>query len=148
MNQRKVSSPTFLSMIVPEKSCILRHYHYCGEETIICININSQRLPWWLRGKEATWQCWRHGFDPWVRKVPWRRKGQLTQILVWEIPRSEEEEGLSSMGSQKSWTWLSDLAATINFQKEKKKQFVKIKMWGFFCIPTVHIFKYFMLLYI
>ena len=29
-------------------------------------------------------------------------------ILAWEIPRTEKPGGLQSMGSQKSWTWLSD----------------------------------------
>ena len=24
----------------------------------------------------------RHGFDPWVRKIPWKRKWQLTPILL------------------------------------------------------------------
>ena len=34
----------------------------------------SHRLSWWLIGKESFCQCRRHGFDPWVRKIPWRRK--------------------------------------------------------------------------
>ena len=29
-------------------------------------------------------------------------------ILAWEIPLTEETDGLLSMGSQKSWTLLSD----------------------------------------
>ena len=35
-------------------------------------------LPGWLSGKESTCQCGRYGFDPWVRKIPWRRKRQPT----------------------------------------------------------------------
>ena len=31
-----------------------------------------------------------------------------SSILVWEIPRIEDTGRLPSMGSQKSWTWLSD----------------------------------------
>ena len=31
-------------------------------------------LPWWLSGKESACQCRRCGFDPWVGKIPWRRK--------------------------------------------------------------------------
>ena len=27
-------------------------------------------LPWWLSGKESTWKCRRHGFDPWSGKIP------------------------------------------------------------------------------
>ena len=31
-----------------------------------------------------------------------------SNIVAWEIPWTEEPGGLQSMGSQKSWTWLSD----------------------------------------
>ena len=31
-----------------------------------------------------------------------------SSILTWEIPGTEEPGGLQSMGSQKSWTRLSD----------------------------------------
>ena len=31
-----------------------------------------------------------------------------SSILAWEIPRAEELGRLQSMGSQKSWTWLSN----------------------------------------
>ena len=41
-------------------------------------------------------------FDPWLRKIPWRRKW-LTHpsILAWEIPWTEEPGGLQSVGSQR-----------------------------------------------
>ena len=41
-------------------------------------------------------------FDPWVRKVHWRR-GQATHssILDWRIPWTEEPSGLQSIGSQR-----------------------------------------------
>ena len=38
-------------------------------------------LPRWLSGKESTCQCKRHerhGFDPWVQKIPSRREWQPT----------------------------------------------------------------------
>ena len=41
-------------------------------------------LPRWLSGKESTRQrrsCRRPGFDPWVRKIPWRRKWQSTPVF-------------------------------------------------------------------
>ena len=44
-------------------------------------------LPWWLTGKEFACQCWRHGFDPWVGKIPWRRKWQLLQYSCLGNPR-------------------------------------------------------------
>ena len=31
-------------------------------------------LPWWLSFKESACQCRRLEFDPWVGKIPWRRK--------------------------------------------------------------------------
>ena len=36
----------------------------------------------WLGGKESTCQCRRHGFHLWVRKIPWRRKWQLTPTFL------------------------------------------------------------------
>ena len=39
-------------------------------------------LPWWLSDKESTRQCRRHGFHPWVRKIPWRRKWHPTPVLL------------------------------------------------------------------
>ena len=32
--------------------------------------------PWWLRGWRHCLQCGRPELDPWVRKIPWRRKWQ------------------------------------------------------------------------
>ena len=35
--------------------------------------------------KESPYQrkrCKRHGFDPWVKKIPWRREWQPTPILL------------------------------------------------------------------
>ena len=41
-------------------------------------------------------------FDPWVRKMPWRRKWQPTTVfLPREIPWTEEPGRLQSMGSQR-----------------------------------------------
>ena len=39
-------------------------------------------LPWWLSGKQFTCQCRRHRFDPWVRKMPWRRKWPHTPVFL------------------------------------------------------------------
>ena len=42
------------------------------------------RLPGGASGKEPAYQCRRHkrhGFDPWVRKIPWRRTWQLTPVF-------------------------------------------------------------------
>ena len=42
-------------------------------------------LPRWLRGKESTCQCKRHrrlGSDPWVGKIPWKRKWQPSPMFL------------------------------------------------------------------
>ena len=51
-------------------------------------------------------KCRTPGFDPWVEKIPWRRKWQPIpfSILAWRIPWTEEPGTLQFMGSQKSWT--------------------------------------------
>ena len=39
----------------------------------------------WLSGKESACQCRRHrrhGFNPWVGKIPWRRKWQFTPVFL------------------------------------------------------------------
>ena len=47
-------------------------------------------------------ECGRPGFDPWVGKIPWRRKWQPTPVfLPGESPWTEEPGELKSMGSQR-----------------------------------------------
>ena len=45
-------------------------------------NVLSMGLLWWLRGRESTWQSRRHELDPWVGKIPWRRKWQPTPVFL------------------------------------------------------------------
>ena len=35
-----------------------------------------------FRSKDSTCQCSRCGFDPWVGKIPWRRKRQPTPVFL------------------------------------------------------------------
>ena len=47
--------------------------------------MNHEGLPRWLSGKESTCRCRRcrrHGFNPWVRKIPWRRKWKPTPVFL------------------------------------------------------------------
>ena len=39
-------------------------------------------LPWWLTGKESACKCSRHKFNPWVGKIPWRRKWQHIPVFL------------------------------------------------------------------
>ena len=55
--------------------------------------------------KESTCQCRRHKrfrFDPWVRKIPWRRAWQpIPGFLPGKIPWTEEPGALQSTGSKR-----------------------------------------------
>ena len=66
-------------------------------------------LPWSFSGKKSTCQCRRHGFKPWVRKIPWRRKWQPTPVfLARESHGKISLVGYSPWGHKKSQTWLND----------------------------------------
>ena len=54
-------------------------------------------LPWRLSGKESACQCSRHGFNPWVRKMPWRRKWQPTPVF-WKFHGQKSLKSYSARG--------------------------------------------------
>ena len=46
---------------------------------------------WWL-SEDSALQCWRHKrceLDPWVRKIPWRRKWQSTLVFFPGKPHGQ-----------------------------------------------------------
>ena len=54
--------------------------------------------PQWLPGKEPTCQCRRCGFDPWVGKIPWKRKWQPTPVFL-----PGKSHGQSSLAGCRLW---------------------------------------------
>ena len=49
----------------------------------------TQGLPRWRSGKESTCSCRshrRHGFDPWIGKIHWRRRRHST-VFAWKTVR-------------------------------------------------------------
>ena len=61
----------------------------------------NSRLARWLRGKEPAHQCQRcrrHRFNPWVGKIPWRRKWQPTLVFL-----PAESHGQRSLVSYSPW---------------------------------------------
>ena len=65
----------------------------------------SPGLPRWLHGikrerkeKEICLQCRRWGFNPWVRKFPWRRKLQPSLVFL-----SQKSHGQRSLVGYSSW---------------------------------------------
>ena len=62
-------------------------------------------FPGGVSDKEPTYQCRRYRkqeFNPWVGKMPWRKK-MATHfcILTYRTPRTEEPGGLQSLESQR-----------------------------------------------
>ena len=52
-----------------------------GHDWATSLSLPWDGLPWQLNGKEPACQCrrcQRHRFDPWIGKIPWRRKWQPT----------------------------------------------------------------------
>ena len=90
-----------------------------------------QGFPGGASGKELTCQCRRHirlRFDPWVGKIPWRRKCQPTSILAWRIPWTEEPAGLPSKGSQivgQNWSDLTPHTRLSNLPKVTARHWKK-----------------------
>ena len=82
---------------IPEYLWTLRHLSQCQ---LICTN--PSLYLWWLRRQRICLQCGRPGFNPWVGKIPWKRKWQThSSILAWRIPWKEEPGGLQSEGSRR-----------------------------------------------
>ena len=56
-------------------------------------------LLWWPNGKESACQCNSPEFDPWVRKIPWRRKWQPTLVLL-----PGKSFGKKSLAGYRQWS--------------------------------------------
>ena len=65
-------------------------------------------IAWWIKQKRISLQCRRRGFDPWVRKIPWRREWKaIPVILPGELHGQRRLVG--SMGSQRvGHNWMTD----------------------------------------
>ena len=78
-------------------------------------------LPRWLSGKESACHCRRHKrcrFDPWVRKIPWRRKWQPTCLenfmdrRPWWVAKNQTQ--LSNWAHMHTSIWFRVPLGTIN----------------------------------
>ena len=86
---------SFLSHFIEmTKECIIQFKIYMG-------------LPRWLSGKQLACQCKTHGFNPWSRQIPRRRKCQ--PIPAFLPGKSREQRSLVGYSPwvKKSWTRLS-----------------------------------------
>ena len=83
-------------------------------------------LPWWLGGKEFACQCRRLGVDPWVRKIPWRRKWQLTPVFLPGKPHGQRSlVGYSPWGRKRVG---HDLATKLQCEVPR---IVKFMVWKY-----------------
>ena len=108
------------STLKPVGTCSWQHYSKQPEsgnspESYQVLNgktkfgISLQRhfgLPWWLSGKKkSASQCWRLEFNPWVRKITWRRKCQPTlAFLPGKSHRQRRLAGYGAWGHKESDT--------------------------------------------
>ena len=99
---------------VPTKSCWNErrakrsHAQLCDVRASsgLSIRISPNGLPPWLSGKRIHLRCRRRrrrGFDPWVGKIPWRRKWQPTPVFLPEKPHGQRNlAGYSPKGHKES----------------------------------------------
>ena len=91
--------------------------------TLRCVHILPNTTSW-LGGKGSTCQCQRVGLNPWIRKIPWRRKWQLTPVfLPGEFHGQRSPAGYSPWGLKRV---RHDLATT----QQKSLGRVGRRMWG------------------
>ena len=92
-------------------------------------------LPEWHRGKESACQGRRrkrHGFDPWVGKLPWRRNGNTPVFLPGKSHGPRSLAGYSPLGCKESdmTEWLSvhtrNAACYLFILSSKKKRWPKL----------------------
>ena len=65
------------------------------------ISYMALQSPWWLHGEEFTCQCRRCRFNPWFRKIPWRRKWQPTPVSCLGNPMDRGAWGATVHGVTK-----------------------------------------------
>ena len=78
---------------------IILFYSIIGLQS--CFSFRCTGFPGGTRDKEPECQCSRlesHGLDPWVGKIPWRRKWQPTPVLL-----AGESHGQRSLAGYSPW---------------------------------------------
>ena len=74
-------------------------------------------LPWWLSGKESACQHRIHRFNPWVRKILWRREWQPTPVFLPGDFHGQRNLAGYSLWVAKSQIWLTNTSTfTTMFQ--------------------------------
>ena len=123
-------------------------------------------LPRRCSGKESACQCRRQGFDPWIRKIPWRRKWQPTSVFLpgevvgqrslvdyrpWGHKESDMTEWLSSMqdlqsSHEKPFTNMPGFWLMLLIKNSKESTHQTCLKWGYDCIYLYNSIIYFNLM--
>ena len=72
--------------------------YICLFVLIIVYILYPSGLPWWFRWQRICLQCGRPRFDPWVRKILWRRKWKPTPLFL-----PGESHGQRSLAGCSPW---------------------------------------------
>ena len=101
--------------------------------TVICVVLFcSKQNKHGARSKEPACQfrrCERHRFNPWVRKIPWRRKWQPTPVFMPEESHGQRSLAGYSLGLQR---WALTNLSPISLRKS-----VKVKVLVAQSCPTL-----------
>ena len=63
------------------------------------VKANFFGLPRWCSGKESAWQCKRcrrRGFNPWIRKITWRRNWKPSPLFLPGKPHGQSKHACLS----------------------------------------------------
>ena len=95
---------------------------YLSSETWNHNQIMRKGLPWWLSGKESTYQAGDSGSIPGLGRSPREGDGKPLQYSCLGNPTDRGDWQATVYGVAKSQTQLSDLTTTIIMSKTSNKQ--------------------------
>ena len=107
----------FLVYRWPSSSCVLtwKKRQESSPASFIKILILLMRALWGFRWQSVCLQCGGPGFEPWVGKIPWRRKWQPTSVLL-----PGESYGQRSLVGYSPWGHTeSDMTEWLHFLHER-----------------------------
>ena len=109
-----------------QRSESLLHYFYLDDLSL------TEGLRQWLSSKESACQCRRHGFNPWVGKIPWRRKWQPTPVFLSKKSHGQRSPvGYSPLGCKESDTTEDAEKETYRFIRWGQYHLLAGLLWEF-----------------
>ena len=120
-----------------QKTLPIPEWNWVGQQVLAC----STELPKWLRDKESTCQCRRHGFDPWVGNIPWWRKWQSPPLFfLYQIMKRHEEIFFKIIFLK--YTWFTMLCLISAVQRNDSVIHTYIFFFTFFLYSLSQVIEY------